>query len=77
VPLFVAPGAKEYLPATQFLQLADPGTSLYCPAAQIVHSYPSGPEYPALHLQALASALLEGASALSGHSMQVADAEAE
>ena len=44
-----------------------PGNTLYVPAPHGAHVPPSGPEYPALHLQAANAALCSFELALSGH----------
>jgi hypothetical protein len=47
----VAPATPEYAPVGQFVHDALPLTFLNVPATQVVQTPPSGPVYPALHLQ--------------------------
>jgi hypothetical protein len=68
VELAEAPPVVEYVPALQFVQTADPVDSLYFPASHGAHVPPSGPEYPALHLQAANAGLpVVGVLARAGH----------
>ena len=52
----VAP-ACEYLAASHSVQATDPLVALYLPAAHARQAPPSGPVYPALHLQSVMSPL--------------------
>jgi hypothetical protein len=47
-----AAASAEYLPSSQFVHVADPVAVLYCPAAHALHSWPSAPVYPVLHVHA-------------------------
>jgi hypothetical protein len=42
--------SPEYLPISQFVHVADPVAVLYCPGTHAVHSCPSSPVYPVLHV---------------------------
>ena len=50
----VAAAVVEYVPAPHAKHPDDPFTALYLPASHAVHSPPSRPVYPALHLQSVA-----------------------
>jgi len=60
-----------YLPLEHFEHAADPFTSLYSPATHAKHSAPSGPVYPLLHLQSVASSLAVKEYVAKGHSLHV------
>ena len=57
-----APTAVEYLPATQSVHAALPVAPLYFPETHRVHVPPSGPDEPALQMQAAKAELPAGAS---------------
>jgi hypothetical protein len=63
VELFAVPTAAEYVPTPQSVQVAAPVNVLYFPATHAVHGPPSGPENPALQVQAVT--LPEGALTVS------------
>ena len=65
-----APTVVEYVPAAQSVQTALPVAILYLPATQAVHVPPSGPVYPALHVQAARAVLGLGELELPGHARQ-------
>jgi hypothetical protein len=62
----VAPGIA-YVSTEQSLHVALPDTVLYVPAAHAAHAPPSGPVYPALHVQALIAALCPRVFVFTGH----------
>jgi hypothetical protein len=64
---FVAPTTLEYTPVGQSIHAEFPVTFLNFPATQVVQAPPSGPLYPALHLQELIPELILGASLFVGH----------
>jgi hypothetical protein len=72
----VAPIACEYLDAPQSAHALFPATALCFPATHSVHVPPSGPEEPALHLQAPELLLPAGAMEFCGHERQLVDADA-
>jgi len=72
----VAPIACEYLDAPQSEHVSVPANALYCPVTHSVHVPPSGPEEPALHLQAPVLLLPAGAMEFGGHERQFVDADA-
>jgi len=49
----VAPTIAEYWPAKQLLHVASPNVVLNFPGTHSMHGPPSGPDNPALHVQAL------------------------
>ena len=63
----VAPIIVEYESAGQFVQLALPELFLNFPATQVVQPPPSGPLYPALHLQELIPGLRLAELVFVGH----------
>ena len=72
----MAPVVARYLPAAQSVQPALPLVALYLPAAQAVHDTPSGPVYPALHLQAVERLLPIGESEFTGQAVHAPEPEA-
>jgi hypothetical protein len=70
----LAPVTPEYAPAGQAMHALDPGTVLYWPAAHAGHRPPSGPAYPALHVQLLRNPLDAAAFAFAGHAIHTDDA---
>ena len=67
----VSPVSVLYLPCGHREQGAEPFSSLYLPLAQALQFCPSGPVYPALHMQTL---LPLKASACMGHLVHVVSA---
>ena len=63
----VAPEIVEYVPPAQRVQDAGPGELLYVPAMQISQGPPSGPDEPALQVQAVEPGLPDGEFDLAGH----------
>ena len=61
----LAPGEWEFIGHPMHCDA--PVNTLYVPAPHGAHVPPSGPEYPALHLQAANAALCSFELALSGH----------
>ena len=59
--------AATYLPGPQALHGAGPASALYFPATHFVHGPPSGPEDPALQVQADVDTLAMGESEFIGH----------
>ena len=53
----VAPVVVEYLPFSHNIQDSGPITILNVPGSQAVHTKPSGPVYPALHVQFVSTVL--------------------
>jgi hypothetical protein len=64
---FVAATMPEYEPLWQSIHAEFPVIFLNFPATQVVQTPPSGPLYPALHLQELISELRLGALLFVGH----------
>jgi hypothetical protein len=65
--------ADEYVFAAQDVQATGPGTVLYVPASQGVHSTPSDEAvYPATQVQFVGIGLFSAEKVLSGHSVQLA-----
>jgi hypothetical protein len=67
----VAPVTVEYLPETQSAHAALPVTFLYFPATHCVHTTPSAPVNPTLHVQAVRAVLEFGELEPVGHAVQV------
>ena len=63
----VAPEVVEYVPPAQRVQDAGPGELLYVPAMHISQGPPSGPDEPALQVQAVEPGLPDGEFDLAGH----------
>lgn len=61
----------EYVPTEQLVHTALPVPDFCFPAAQAAHVLPSGPVYPALHVQALMAVLCPRAFAFPGHCKHV------
>lgn len=59
--------AEEYLPPPQSTHGADPEDTLYFPATHGMHLYPSGPDWPAMHVQFVKVVLPAGEMEFSGH----------
>lgn len=72
----VEPVPLTNLPASQLVQDASPGTVLNLPATHSVHTPPSAPVYPALHLHAVGTELPLGDAALASHEVHKLDAVA-
>ena len=68
----VAPEVVEYLPAGQSSHVSDPASVLYLPATHSEHVPPSGPEEPALQVQAVAMRLPTGELECDGQVSHVA-----
>ena len=68
----VSPEVVEYVPLTQRAQDAEPGEILYMPATHSEHGPPSGPEEPALQVQAVAMRLPTGEVEYDGQVSHVA-----
>ena len=68
----VAPEIVEYMPPAQRAQEAEPGEILYVPAVQLVQDPPSGPDQPALQVQAVAMRLPTGELEFDGQVLHVA-----
>ena len=66
----LAPGEWEFIGHPMHCDA--PVNTLYVPAPHGAHVPPSGPEYPALHLQASNAELPVSESAFAGHSTHVA-----
>ena len=64
--------AGELVFVGQVLQASDPGEDLYVPASQAPHGPPSGPEEPALQVQAVATRLPKGELEFEGQVSHVA-----
>jgi hypothetical protein len=67
----VAPTTLEYTPVGQSKHAEFPVTFLNFPATQAVQTPPSGPLYPALHLQELIPELIFRALLFMGHASHV------
>ncbi len=67
----VAPTVVEYVPPPQSVHTTLPVVILYLPATQVVHTPPSGPVDPALHVQAVITELGLGELEFAGHARQV------
>ncbi len=52
------------------MHAAEPALVLYLPDSQASHSTPSGPEYPALHVQSVAASLPGGLALEAGQAEQ-------
>jgi hypothetical protein len=76
VPDATAPTAVEYLPATQCVHAALPVAPLYFPETHRVHVPPSGPDDPALQMQAAKAELPAVESESVGHPRHVESAAA-
>jgi hypothetical protein len=72
----VAAAVPEYVPDPQFSHTTLPLAILYVPATQAEHGPPSGPVYPALHVQAATAVLTLGELEFAAHATQVAAAVA-
>ena len=66
VAVDVAPTLSEYVPTPQSLHVASPLSPLYFPATHRAHMLPSGPEEPALQVQAVNVVLPCGELEFSG-----------
>jgi len=64
------PSEDKYVPAGQASHVAVPETSLYVPAPHTVQDPPSGPEYPALHVQFVCAMLSASESEFAGQAVQ-------
>ena len=69
VDAVVAAVTVEYLPAAHSAHKALPVDALYLPGTQAVHSSPSDPVYPLLHLQLTRVPLPTAEYELDGHAM--------
>ena len=69
-----AAGTGLYRPGPHAVQFAGPTFVLNFPALHSVHSMPSSPKYPGLHLQSTISSLSDGESDPNGQTMHAVDA---
>jgi len=70
----IAFNTVEYVPATQAVHAAGPGSALKVPLAHAEHVPPFSPLHPALHLQSIGLLLPSGEFESDGHPWQVAAA---
>jgi hypothetical protein len=69
--LDVAATTPEYVLFPHSVHTSGPTVGLYVPCTHAIHTAPSAPVYPALHLQSIASSLPAGACANDGQLEQV------
>ncbi len=76
VEITEAPTDVEYVPATQFEQVAVPVNDLYCPAAHTAHGDPFAPVDPALQMQFVRAELPSGELEFDGQTLHLELADA-